>query len=1134
MAIDESLPAYELADRMRSDRGRVFLSGSQALARLAYQQLRDDRRRGWNTAAYVSGYPGSPLANFDGDARAAAKLATAEGLTMLAQPALNEELAAAAVMGTQLAVTLDTCRYDGVLGVWYGKAPGLDRAGDAIRHGMFSGTSARGGALLLVGDDPIAKSSTLPSASDAALANLNAPVFFPGDVQDVIDLGRHAIALSRASGLWTAIKVVESVADGTGTVDVGLPNGEPLIPTVDVDGVPYVAQPTGMLLTPHTLGTEQEFAETRLQIARRYGVDNALNYVAVHGSSDWIGVVASGTVFHEVRAALRLLGLGDDDALRGAGIRLLRIGMPFPLDAQTIRDFAPGLAEVVVVEEKTPLLEQAVRNALYDLTERPRVVGKQAPDGASLFPAFGGLAADAIAPLLRTRLQQRLSDDRLATLQSRRSAPIPLAVTRTPHFCSGCPHNTSTRVPEGTMVGAGIGCHTMTLFMDPERVGSIIGVGSMGSEGAQWIGMSPFVGEQHIVQNIGDGTLFHSGLLAIRAAAASGVNITYKILYNGAVAMTGGQNAVGELDVIALVNVLQVEGVRQVIITTEDTARYRALAVPADVKVWDRSKIIEAQELLATVEGCTVLIHDQRCAAELRRDRKRGTIAAPTFRVIINERVCEGCGDCGDTSNCLSVQPIDTPYGRKTKIDQQSCNFDLSCMDGDCPAFATVTVDSRKNGEGGVEPPTVPDPAAVVATDFTIRMSGIGGTGVVTVSQVLGTAAMLDGYAVRGLDQTGLSQKAGPVVSDLRLTRGEPSDTNKATRGSVDLLLAFDRLVAGSDAYITASASDRTVVVANTATTPTARMVVQPQTPYPNAQIDERLDQATRQRILVDASGLVDALLGDSTTSNIFVTGVAVQSGHLPLTADSVERAITLNGVAVDRNIAAFRWGRAWANDPVGTARRAGLDTVQHEDLLALIARLRADLDDYQNKAYAQRFADVIDRVQATGHEPLTRAVAVNLHKLMAYKDEYEVARLLLLPESRQFAESVGGRKTKVTWRLHPPMLRSLGRKQKMQFGPSSSLALRTLRASTGLRGTLLDPFGHTRVRRLERSLVPEYIAAVDTLLAKIDSTNLDEATAIAGLPDQVRGYEELKMRRAAAYRDELATRLASFGQNRS
>ncbi len=1130
---------YQLADRYRLDDGRVFVSGSQALARVPLEQLRADRRAGLHTAAFVSGYPGSPLANYDRDARDAAALAAADGFTFVAQPGLNEELAATAVMGSQLAATLDSRRFDGVIGIWFGKAPGLDRASDALRHAVFAGTSAHGGAVAIVGDDPRAKSSTLPSSSDATLADLRIPVLYPGDVQEAVDLGRHAIALSRACGLWSALKVVDAVADGTGTVELGIDRIRPVVPHIEVDGVRFVPRPSGALITPFTLDLEREFHEVRLVLAERYGVENRLNHVTVRGADDWLGIVATGHTSHEVVEALRLLGLPDPDALRAAGIRLLHLGMPVPLDPATVREFATGLTEVVVVEEKGPTLERLVKDALYAVADRPVVTGKESPDGSRLVPSTGTLDADTIAPLLRRRLLQRLSPDRLAPSPPAPRQLIPLTVNRTPYFCSGCPHNLSTRAPEGALVGAGIGCHSMVMLMDPERTGPIVGLTAMGNEGAQWIGMAPFVDDHHLVQNIGDGTLFHSGLLAVRAAAASGVDITYKILYNGAVAMTGGQQAHGGLDVPALCRALLAEGVRQIIVTTDDLDRYRDIELPPGVKLWGRHRLIEAQELLATVAGCTVLVHDQRCAAEKRRDRKRGRIASPAHRVVINERVCEGCGDCGDVSNCLSVQPVDTPFGRKTRIDQHSCNLDLSCVGGDCPSFATV-VPARRRARAEPRrstPPTdLPDPPAVEVDELTVRMSGIGGTGVVTVSQIVGTAAMLGGLHVRGLDQTGLSQKAGPVVSDLRLSTRAPRASNKAPARSVDLLLAFDQLVAGSDAQLGASASDRTVVVANSATTATGSMVTRPEIAYPDAVVTGRLDASSRHQIRVDALGLVQGLLGDAATANVLLLGVAAQLGHLPLHPDLLERAITLNGVAVADNLAAFAWGRAWAADPAATERIAGLaptDDTTDESVAQLVDRLADDLRAYQSGRLETRYREVVDRVAEAGHDRLTAAVARHLHRLMAYKDEYEVARLLLLPESRAAAEGVAGPGARVQWHLHPPMLRSLGMRRKIRLGRWAAPLLWSLRSARRLRGTPFDAFGWARVRRVERAMVGEYVAAVDAVLAALTpdpaAHHLDEAVAIAELPDRVRGYEHLKLERAEAYRAELRRRVAAF-----
>ncbi len=1145
------LSAYELPDRFRLEDGRVFLSGVQALARLPVDQLRIDRRRGLNTAAFVSGYQGSPVATFQEEASAAA--ATVPDLPIVVRPGLNEELAATSVMGSQLVDSLDDKRYDGVVGVWYGKAPGLDRAGDSIRHGVFAGTARHGGVMAIVGDDPAAKSSTLPSSSDATFVDLHMPILFPGDVQEALDLSRHAIALSRASGIWVGLKLVTPVADGTGTVDVHPDRVQPVIPTMEFDGKVFVPHPSGRLLTPYTLDMEREFQQVRSELARRYGVANRLNQVTVSTEHDWIGIAASGHTYHELREALGLLGLGDDDALRAAGIRLFHLLMPVPVDEQQVRDFAHGLAEVLVIEEKNPTLELLVKSAMYDSDERPRVVGRHDESGALLVPGTGMLDADRLLEPLRRRLAARLGDDRLRPLPVRREpSKIALTVNRTPFYCSGCPHNVSTRVPEGTLVGGGIGCHAMVALMEPERVGDIAGLTAMGNEGAQWIGMAPFLDRQHLVQNLGDGTFFHSGSLAVRAAIAAGIDITYKLLYNGTVAMTGGQDPQGQMTVPEVVQSLLLEGVSRIVVTSDQPdkwadADFGGELAAGKVEVRDRTRLMETQVELADVPGVTVLLHDQRCAAELRRDRSRGRIAKPGFRVVINERVCEGCGDCGDKSNCLSVQPVETSYGRKTRIHQTSCNFDMSCLQGDCPSFATVTVDDAAAtaarptvGTTGDPGAGLPDPTPVVPPDsFTVRLSGIGGTGVITVSQVLGTAAMLDGWIVRGLDQTGLSQKAGPVVSDLRLSRDEVPASNHANSSGVDCLLAFDLLVAASDTHRVGADRDRTVVIGSVAATPTGAMVAHPTTPYPNLDsLTGRLDEVSRadHNRYVDSAALAAGLFGDATTANILLLGVAVQQGAIAVDPAHIERAIELNGVAVGRNVAAFRWGRRWAAFPAEVEQAAGIATsVVPETTDELIDRLADDLVDYQSQRYAERFLDLVGvareaegRVDPTS-TAFTEAVARHGHKLMAYKDEYEVARLLLTPQARAEYEAVGGPGTKVTWRLHPPMLRAMGMKEKMRLGPRTKPVLAALARSKRLRGTVADPFRWAEVRRQERAMVPEYERAVKRLAARLDAANLDEAVAIASLPDQVRGYEHIKLRRAAVYRAELAERLAAF-----
>jgi indolepyruvate ferredoxin oxidoreductase len=1142
------LSAYQLEDRFRLEDGRVFLTGVQAVARLPVDQLRIDRRGGVRTAAFVSGYQGSPVATFQEEASAAA--ATVPDLPIVIRPGINEELAATAVMGSQLVDSLDDRRYDGVVGMWYGKAPGLDRAGDAIRHAVFAGTARHGGVVAVVGDDPAAKSSTLPSSSDATLVDLHMPILFPGDVQETLDLSRHAVALSRASGVWVGLKLVSPVADGTGTVDVHPGRVQPSMPTMEVDGTVFVPRPSGQLLTPYTLEIEREFQQVRSELARRYGVENSLNRVTVSTARDWIGIAASGHTFHEVREALGLLGLRSDDDLRAAGVRLFHLLMPVPVDEQQVRDFAHGLAEVLVVEEKNPTLELLVKSAMYDSDERPRVVGRRDERGGPLVPGTGLLDADRLLEPLRRRLADRLGDDRLRPLPvPRERSLIPLSLNRTPFYCSGCPHNISTRAPEGTLVGGGIGCHAMVALMDPDRVGDVAGLTAMGNEGAQWIGMAPFIERGHLVQNIGDGTYFHSGSLAVRAAVAAGVDITYKLLYNGTVAMTGGQDPQGQMTVPDVVQSLLLEGVSRVVVTSDEPDKWEHADfgpfAKERVDVRDRSRLMETQVELAAVPGVTVLLHDQQCAAEKRRARSRGLATKPDFRIVINERVCEGCGDCGDKSNCLSVQPVDTAYGRKTRIHQTSCNFDMSCLQGDCPAFAQVSIDETPKskptvGMTGDPGAGLPDPVPLVSGDsFTVRLSGIGGTGVITVSQVLGTAAMLDGFVVRGLDQTGLSQKAGPVVSDVRLSRGEVPASNHANSSGVDCLLAFDLLVAASDTHRIGADAERTVVVGSTAVTPTGAMVAHPTTPYPGLDVlTGRLDEVSRgeHNRYVDSAALATGLFGDATTANILLLGVAVQSGAVAVDPACVERAIELNGVAVARNVAAFRWGRRWAVAPDEVAEAAGIPApVAPETVDELIERLAGDLVGYQSAAYAARFRDLVAvareaerRVDPTS-TAFTEAAARYGHKLMAYKDEYEVARLLLAPEARRGYEAVGGPGTKVTWRLHPPMLRALGMKEKMALGPRSRPVLAALARAKRVRGTLADPFRWAEVRRVERAMIPEYERAIRRVAERLTTDNLPDAIELASLPDHVRGYEHLKLRRAATYRAELKELLKRF-----
>ncbi|WP_328302745.1 indolepyruvate ferredoxin oxidoreductase family protein [Actinomycetospora sp. NBC_00405] len=1165
-----------LRDRYALTTGRVHLTGVQALVRLPLDQHRADRAAGLRTGGYVSGYEGSPLAGYDLELARHRDLLGEHDVVFA--PGLNEELALTAVEGTQLAAATGSLTRDGVVGYWYGKAPGLDRATDALRHANLTGTHPRGGAVAFVGDDPAAKSSSVPCASEAALADMAVPVLYPADSQDVLDLGRHAVALSRASGLWTALKMVTAVADGSGTVDVDPDRVRIVAPDVTIDGREYVHTPSATLLQPHLGPIERDLYRARLEIARRYAAANGLDRIVGRGPAR-IGVVAAGKSWLDLRQALDTLGL-DDAELARRGVRLLRVGMPWPLEPGIVDRFADGLDEIVVVEEKRAFLETQIKERLYGRAGAPAVHGKRGPDGTTLFAEHGDLDPDVVARRLGGRLLEHGSFPSVVAwrdAKARRSR-IELSLTpvegghRTPFYCSGCPHNTSTTaIPEGSLVGAGIGCHTMVLLMPEEQVGEVTGLSQMGGEGAHWLGMEPFVDADHFVQNMGDGTFHHSGSLAVRAAVAAGSHLTFRLLHNGAAAMTGGQDAVGALSMPALTKSLQAEGVARIIVTTEDRSRYKGVRLAKGVDVWDRSRYEEAQRVLADTPGVTVLIHDQECAAQKRRKRKRGTIADPSTRVMINERVCEGCGDCGQTSNCLSVTPVDTEFGRKTRIHQASCNKDYSCLDGDCPAFLTVEPGTADSAEGALRAarardgalraePLGPDafatPPALVDPDaFTVRLAGIGGTGVTTVSQVLATAGLVAGRHVRGLDQTGLAQKGGAVVSDVKISRASLEAAGRAAEGECDLYLGADLLVAAEPSNLATTSSWRTVAAISSAKVPTGAMVVDPTVSFPDADaVLARITERTRKDagVVVDARALSEALFGDDQFALTLLLGAAFQAGALPLPASAVEEAFTLNGAAVEKNLQAFRRGRQAVADPTAFAAVVaattgtgpdtgvpGLDARGAAEAAEIVASIGApagselarlvgvrvpELVAYQDADYARQYASVV--AGTVDADPrLAEAIATGLFKLMAYKDEYEVARLSLDPALDASVRAQFGDGARYAWKLHPPVLRAVGMQRKITLGRWFRPGYRTLRAMRRLRGTRLDPFGVAEVRRVERELVAEYRALIPTLLT-LDDT--DRAVETAGLPDMVRGYEQIKLDNVARYRARMAELLPS------
>lgn len=1164
--------SFSLDDRYTRESGTIYLTGIQALVRMVRDRARIDRQQNLRTASFISGYEGSPLAGYD--LEIARRKNYLDPFDIVHRPGLNEELAATSVMGSQvagqvtdLAPDREGVARDGVVGYWYGKAPGLDRATDALRHANLIGTHPSGGAVALVGDDPGAKSSSVPCASEMALADLYMPILYPADSQDILDLGVHAALLSRVSGLWTSLKISAHVADGASTAQV---DPHRIMPVYgNLGRSPHV--PSGRLLGPSLMELEQNQLTIRIPRALEYARLNGLNKITVSSSDDHIGIVAAGKTYLDLREALRLMHITDDD-LHRLGIRILKLGMVYPIERDILNRFifetaTGGLDEVIVIEEKRDFIETMMRDILFRHPRAPKVVGKTNEDGSTLFSRFGELDVDSVTRGLANRLAHHHHVEAARNWLDRKAArpmriELPLAV-RTPYFCSGCPHNSSTKVSDGTLVGAGIGCHAMVLLMDPKQVGEVAGLTQMGGEGAQWLGMAPFVTADHFVQNVGDGTFTHSASLALRAAVASGENITYKLLYNGTVAMTGGQDAVGEFSLPRLVSLLSDEGVARIVVTSDDPDTSRARGLGKNVEVRHRDDMLAVQQELAAVPGVTVLIHDQYCAAQKRRKRKRGTMSTPATRVMINERICEGCGDCGEKSNCLSVHPVTTEFGRKTRIDQSSCNLDYSCLKGDCPSFVTITPGTKRAAakapaiSGSALP--VPTPPTLRDT-FSLRVTGIGGTGVVTVSQVLATAAVLDGHAARTVDMTGLAQKGGAVVSDVKVSRDGIEQAAKVASDDCDLYLVCDPLVGTDPVNLKVAAPDKTVAVVSTTEIPTGLMVIDTSVGFPaETQVHAAIDAKVTRAVYLDPGELSTSLFGDEQFANMMMVGAAYQAGALAITAESIERAIDLNGVAVEANTQAFRRGRQVVADadavaqtitdlhgtttemserqPSATALAAMASLGElDEDLTRRIAIRYDELIAYADERYARDYLAMVRRVHRGDHgDLLTDAVARNLFKLMAYKDEYEVARLTADPAfAAQIAEQYGD-DAKVAVRLHPPTLRDLGMREKLALGAWADKPLAGLARMKKLRGTRLDPFGRTEIRRTERALIVEYRELIDALLAglaagRVATEQFPAAVALADLPDMVRGYEGVKMANVERYHAELTKQRGALG----
>lgn len=1119
----------------------MLLGGVHAVGRLLVEQRERDRRRGLRTATFVSGYQGSPLGGLDFALGSVPELRDRDDFRLV--PAVNEEIAATSVWGSQLPLPEGGSSHTGTLGAWYGKAPGVDRSGDAFRHGNLFGASPSGGVLVLVGDDPAAKSSTIPSASEAVLAAYGLPVLAPRSSEEVVELGLLGIELSRASGCWVALKIVTDVADGAWTVSTDFGALTVTIPEIEWGGAPWTYRQHAVPGPPAAVFAEQDLAGPRWRMVHAFARANSLNRVEVESDDAWLGIVAAGKTYDDTLQALLDLGL-DTDAASRRGIRILRVGMISPLERDGVREFAGGLETVLVVEEKQAFLEAQVRDALYGSARPPVVVGKRDEEGRLLVPADGELTAARVAEALRRVLSPRVEVRAARASPAAHLAPLP--VRRTAYFCSGCPHNLSTVVPDGSVAGGGIGCHGLVGMMDrPES--TVTGLTQMGGEGAQWIGQSFAAGGGHVFQNVGDGTFFHSAQLCVQACVAAGVDVTFKLLHNSTVAMTGGQDPAGALAVPEITRKLEAEGVRRTIVCTDEPDRYSGAGptLARNAVVWDRSRLDEAQRALREISGVTVLLYDQQCAAQARRLRRRGMLTERTTRVFINEDVCEGCGDCGRKSNCLSVQPVETELGRKTRIDQTSCNTDYACLDGDCPAFVTVEVDPgsrRAVAEAVPAPPAIPDPPSrSLAATANVFIVGIGGTGVVTVNQVLATAAMLDGLEVRTLDQTGMSQKAGPVVSHLRMSAGEIEPSNRVGPGQADCYLALDMLTGSESHTLMHADPERTSAFVSTSDVPTGAMVEgsAPLELLPREELLARIHSSVRDVFALDAPVAARVLFGHTTPSHFLLVGAAVQAGALPISPEAIERTIELNGVGISANTAAFRWGRVAVADPESFAAvttearperpRHSLPDSPLEGETRDAAAVRAQLlCEWGGEGLAREYLDLVEAAWSaeraiTDETAFSRAVAIGLHKALAYKDEYEVARLLTAPafESLVQAELPGA--GRLRYRLHPPALRALGLRRKITLGPFGRPLLAMVARLRFLRGTPFDPFGYAHMRRIERELAKEYSALVVELTRSLSTESYERAVAAAEAIDLVRGYEEIKLAGIERYRQRLA-----------
>ncbi|MBK1669663.1 indolepyruvate ferredoxin oxidoreductase [Rhodovibrio sodomensis] len=1150
-------PSVRLDDKYRLEQGRIFLSGTQALVRLPLMQRQLDKAAGLETGCFISGYRGSPLGGYDSQLWAAKRFLDAAGVQFT--PGVNEDLAATAVWGSQQGDIFNDFDRDGVFAIWYGKGPGVDRSGDALRHANMAGTARHGGVLALAGDDHTAKSSTTAHQCEHALMDAMIPVLNPAGVQEILDYGLIGWAMSRYSGCWVGLKTIAETVESTASVHTD-------------PGRVRIARPEDFELPPGGLNIrwpdsplqqEERLHRHKVYAALAFARANALDRTVVDGPNRRLGLIASGKSYLDLMQALEDLGL-DLDACRALGLAIYKVAMPWPLERVGVRAFCEGLDEVLVVEEKRAVIENQLKEQLYNwqADKRPRVTGKFNAEGAWQLPSWHELTPAMVARVLARRLQAHGVppgvERRLTFLEAKEKqlAQEQPPLTRLPYFCSGCPHNSSTKLPEGSRALAGIGCHYMVQWMDRNTETFT----QMGGEGVLWIGQAPFSNTSHVFVNLGDGTYFHSGSLAVRACVGAGVNVTFKILYNDAVAMTGGQAVDGPLDPAMISRQMAAEGVQRIEVVTDEPEKYPSGTPWASgVTVHHRDALDQVQRSLRESAGVSVLIYDQTCAAEKRRRRKRGTYPDPDKRVMINELVCEGCGDCSAKSNCVSVVPVETELGTKRAIDQSSCNKDFSCVNGFCPSFVTIEGgELAKQSSDGVADgatdrwSTLPEPALPAVGDrpYGILVTGVGGTGVVTIGQLLGMAGHIEGKGASVLDMTGLAQKGGAVMSHVRLgARPEAIQSTKLSAGGADLVLGCDLVVAAGQEALGKIEAGRTRAIVNTHETITGDFTRNPDYSFPGRRLQQRVREAAGQDAteMLEATRIATALMGDSIATNLFMLGYAWQRGTVPLARQSILQAVVLNGVAVESNVRAFEWGRRAAHDrkavealvePADDRETKGWHKLS-DSLEETVDRRVAFLRAYQNQAYAARYRQLVERARQAERkvdpesDAFAWAVAKSAFKLMAIKDEYEVARLYTDGQfeqqlTRQFAKA-----PKVKIHLAPPILAktdpTTGEPRKTQFGPWIFPVLRVLKRFKPIRGSALDPFAYLSERKHERRLRDDYETRVAELCDGLTARSLPTAVEIAALPQQIRGFGHIKARNAEAAKAREADLLAQF-----